>query len=85
MKKIRTADLYYGAYLMCNGAKLTDTCMGGSRGDKVFFVFTGKDMARLAFEYISGEATVNLNYLKSSLKHLKDIVFELMNQKTLVR
>ena len=85
IKQIRTADLFYGAYLMCNGARLKDTSMGGMRMNKVFFRFTGDEkLLRLAITYTRGEATVNLRNLKSSLKHLKDLVHEKIDQKSLV-
>jgi len=84
MRRIRTADLYYGAYLMSKGSKLNGITLGGIRGKRVFFEFTGENLQKLALEYISGDATVNLGYLKSTVKHLKDIVFEKISDKTLV-
>ena len=85
MRSIRTADLFYGAYLMCNGAKLKGTLMGGARMNKVFFEFMGNDkLTRLAITYTRGEATVNLRSLKLTLKYLKDMVHEKIDQRTLV-
>lgn len=84
MEKLRTADLYYGAYLMSTGIKLERVDMGGGDKRKVFFVFKGPKLEKRVHEYVSGEAIVNLRYLKSSLKHLKGVVFEKMDEKVLV-
>lgn len=82
MKTIRTCDLYYGAYLLSRGNKLegTDVLSTGKR--KVFFIFTGAQLEEDASVYASGHATVNLNSFKSSIKHLKDIIYEDVVQPT---
>lgn len=73
---IRTSDLYYGAYLLSSGGRLeaVEAYLDGSK--KVFFQFSNPRARELTKEYLSGEAVVNLKELKSSLKHLKDIIFQ---------
>jgi hypothetical protein len=73
---IKTSDLYYGAYLLAGGGRIeaVETCLDGSR--KVFFQFSGPEIGRLTREYQSGVASVNVRQLKSSLKHLKDIIYQ---------
>jgi len=79
MDKITTSDLYYGAYLMSNGGRLEGTIVKGADRRKVQFEFTGPRITKLAHEYITGEATANVRYLRSSIKHLRDIIFEKIN------
>lgn len=73
---VKTSDLYYGAYLLASGGRMdvVETALDGSK--KVFFQFSSPQIQKLTQEYLSGEATVNLRQLKSSLKHLKDIIFQ---------
>ncbi len=78
---IRTSDLFYGAYLLSQGSKLEGVSKDQVDRRRIEFEFSGPSMERLAFDYISGEATVNVNFLKASLKHLKDIVFEKIREK----
>jgi hypothetical protein len=79
MEKITTSDLYYGAYLMSNGGRLEGAIVKGKDRRKVQFKFAGPKITKLAHEYITGEATVNVRYLRSSMEHLKDIIFEKIN------
>lgn len=74
MDRIRTADLYYGAYLLSCGGKLEG--VESVDGHKFTFEISCSDARRLASQYLSGEAVVNVRYLRSSLKHLKDVIFE---------
>jgi len=78
MEKIKTSDLYYSAYLMSNGVRLDRIRVETHGKRKVQFEFMCPGIGKLADEYISGEAVVNVKDLKSSLKHLKDIIFEEM-------
>ena len=76
MESVKTSDLYHSAYLLSNGGKLEEIRIKGKDGRTVEFEFTGENVAKLTQEYILGEATVNLRYLKSSLNHLRDIIFD---------
>lgn len=73
---VKTHDLFYSAYLLSNGGRLTAThvAMDGSR--RVSFEFQSPKLGELSQEYLSGEATVNLRELKASLNHLKQIIFQ---------
>lgn len=73
---VKTSDLYYGAYILSSGGRLdaVESHLDGSR--KVAFCFSSPRAQELTREYLSGEATVNLRQLKSSLKHLKDIIYQ---------
>ena len=78
---VKTSDIFYGAYLLSQGSKLEGVSKDQVDRRRIEFEFSGPSMERLAFDYISGEATVNVNFLKASLKHLKDIVFEKIREK----
>ena len=76
MDRIKTSDLYYGAYILSSGGRLdaVESHLDGSK--KVAFQFSSPKASQISQEYLSGEATVNLRQLKSSLKHLKDIIYQ---------
>ena len=76
MDRIKTSDLYYGAYILSSGGRLdaVEAHLDGSK--KIAFQFSSPRAQELSREYLSGEATVNLRHLKSSLKHLKDIIYQ---------
>jgi len=82
MEKIRTADLYYGAYLLSKGDKLERIEKETYGKRRVFFAFTGSDLRRHALEYVNGTAQVNLKDLKASLNRLRDIIHEDVGQLT---
>ena len=75
MDRIKTSDIYYGAYLLSQGGRLE-----GFRVEEDGFIrkgcfeFSNPRLEILKKEYLSGEAVVNLRSLRSSLKHLKDII-----------
>ena len=73
---VRTSDLYYGAYLLSSGGRIEAVQVQLDGSKKVSFEFSGPRIKELTKEYLSGEATVNLRQLKSSLKHLKDIIYQ---------
>lgn len=73
--RLKTNDLYYGAFLLSGGGRLEgfDVEDLGSRR-KIFFEFSGDGLEGLSKEYLSGRALANVRELKSALKHLKEIV-----------
>lgn len=73
---VKTSDLYYGAYLLSSGGRIEAIQVALDGSKKVSFQFSGSRIQELTREYLSGEATVNLRELKSSLKHLKDIIYQ---------
>jgi hypothetical protein len=82
--RIRTSDLYFGAYLLASGSKLDKVNVmidAIANKKKVHFEFVSPRIKPLADEYISGDAKVNLRELRASIKHLKDIVFERIGER----
>ena len=73
---VKTSDLFYGAYLLSMGGRIDAVQVALDGSKKVFFQFSGPRIQHLTQEYLSGEAMVNLRQLKSSLKHLKDIIYQ---------
>lgn len=78
---VKTSDLFYGAYLLSQGSRLEGVSKDEADRRRIEFEFSSPIVDRLQFDYISGEAVVNVNFLKASLKHLKDIVFEKMRER----
>ena len=79
--KVETPDIYYAGYLMASGCKLKEVKRNWSGKKQYIFLFTGEDMTHLAYDYISGQAVVNLKYLRSSIEHLKGIIFEKLHER----
>ena len=72
----RTHDLFYAAYLLSQGARLMATHVALDGSKRVAFEFQSQRMRELNEDYLSGDAMVNLRTLKSSLHHLKDLIFK---------
>ena len=74
-----THDLYFGAFLLSQGAVLAGLQMEGSSPKRVAFVFTGNgELSRLQDAFESGTAQANVVALKNSMGHLKDLMFDRM-------
>jgi hypothetical protein len=73
---VKTSDLYYGAYLLAGGGRIEAVRVHLNGSKKVLFEFSGAEIGRLTREYQSGVASVNVRQLMSSLRHLKDIIFQ---------
>ena len=73
---VKTCDLYYGAYLLSSGSKLEAVQVHLDGSKKVYFEFSSPRIQSLAQEYTSGGAVVNVRNLKSSLQHLKDLIYQ---------
>ncbi len=69
-----TEDLFLGAFLIAEGARLADTQLDGVT---VAFVIEGDgaELTELVAAYRRGEAHTNVLRLKSALAHLKDVMF----------
>ena len=74
MEKIKTSDLFCGAYLLSSGARLTRVLKDYERQGRSAFEFEDPKILNLAHDYIAGRATANILEFKASLKHLKDIL-----------
>lgn len=69
-----TEDLFLGAFLIAEGARLADTQLDGTT---VAFVIEGDgaELTELVTAYRRGEAHTNVLRLKAALTHLKDVMF----------
>lgn len=82
-KKVETHDIYYAAYLMARGGKLRKAEVTHNGKKRILFELAGDDVLEHAYGYMSGEGVVKMRFLKSALDHLKGIVFEKMNKRSL--
>jgi len=74
-----TTDIYLGAFLLSNGGNLS----GITFNDRQIatFVITGKGIHQLDRDYQSGRALVNPVHLRSSLNHLRDLLFDMRDRR----
>jgi hypothetical protein len=79
IQQYETTDIFLGAYLLSSGGDLS----GISFNDRQIatFMFTGVDLHQLDHEYRTGTALVNPVHLRSSLNHLRDILFEMQERR----
>lgn len=73
LSAIETADLFRGAYLLTQGARLIDTHV--ARG-QVRFVIEGEGVTEHDERYRLGLALVNPVTLRETLNLLRDLIFE---------
>jgi len=76
MTTVTTHDLYYSAYLLSRGSRIENIITKSNGHRQVAFEFSNPEMDRLVQEYRTGKAVTNVRQYKSSLDHLKDIIFE---------
>ena len=74
MEKIKTSDLFCGAYLLSSGAKLSRILQDPGKFGRLSFEFEDEKILNLTHDYLAGQAQVNVLEFKASLKHLKDIL-----------
>jgi hypothetical protein len=70
---IETADIFRGAYLLTQGARLSSTYVARNQ---VRFVIEGESVAEHDERYRLGHALVNPVQLRETLNLLRDLVFE---------
>lgn len=73
LSAIETGDIFRGAYLLTQGARLIDTRVARNQ---VRFVIEGEDVAAHDERYRLGRALVNPVALRETLNLLRDLVFE---------
>ena len=73
MNAIETADIFRGAYLLTQGARLIDTRVARNQ---VRFVIEGEGVIEHDERYRLGHALVNPVALRETLNLLRDLVFE---------
>lgn len=72
--KLLTKDLYEASYLLAKGMKLEEVLRNNRT---VLFRFEGsEDLQVLKTKYDEGRAEVNVQSLRESLNHLRDLLFE---------
>ena len=76
--KVKTTDLYHSAYLMAKGIPLGSmSVLNGGIRQKVQFVFSGNgDLGQLEKEYQQGRALINPVTLKTTILHLKEMMYD---------
>jgi len=79
---VKIKDLYLGAYILCEGGKLSGLEIIPGRGKPtVVFHLEGPEDSQIFASYLTGQATVNLTALRSNLSYLKDRMFDAIRQK----
>ena len=74
--QVTTQDLYCGAYILSKGGCLEEARLTRPGGrPSVTFVFSGANVDKLAREFQSGQATIDLVTFKAAMTHLKDVMF----------
>jgi hypothetical protein len=73
LSAIETSDIFRGAYLLTQGARLTET---RTHRGQVRFVIEGEGVAEHDERYRLGHALVNPVALRETLNLLRDLVFE---------
>ena len=72
--KLLTKDLFEASYLLAKGMKLEEVLRNRRT---VLFRFEGtEDLEVLKSKYDEGRAEVNVQSLRESLNHLRDLLFE---------
>jgi hypothetical protein len=75
--EIRTSDLYCASYIFAKGGELKEVELSNGEGrHRAEFVLVGEDVHRLERLFQSGRAMVDLKTFKTSLNHLKDVMFQ---------
>ena len=74
---LRISDLWNAAFLVSGGAEIKDLIVTNFNNQKksVYFVFNNPKAEKLNQQFISGKATANVIQLKSTMNHLKDLLF----------
>jgi hypothetical protein len=74
-----TTDIFLGAYLLCHGGNLS----GISFNERhiATFAITGEGLHQLDRDYVTGRALVNPVQLRTSLNHLRDLLFDMRDRR----
>jgi len=69
-------DLFEVAYLLIRGFELEELSIQANRGRKVVtFILKGEGISTASQDYRNGKATANVRLLKTTVDHLKDLMF----------
>ena len=80
MTSLETTDIFRGAFLLCMGGNLSDIRIRNNGRRIAAFLITGKDVDKRDREYRTGHARVNPLQLRESLNHLRDAMFEKLQE-----
>ena len=76
---VEVTDLFKGAFLLCMGGRLEQVRVRNTGRRIATFLITGADLDRLDTDYRCGRALVNPVQLRESLNHLRDVMFDKLN------
>jgi hypothetical protein len=77
---VEVTDLYRGAFLLCMGCRLEHVRVRNNGREIATFLITGPDLERIDNDYRTGRGLVNPVALRESLNHLRDVMFEKLNE-----
>ena len=77
---IETEDLFFGAYALTRGGELSQVAVKSVNGRRLAVFTIDGDLGEAVQAYWHGEATVNLQLLKSQLRRLKDHAFTVVRE-----
>jgi len=80
--RVKTKDLYCGAYILSKGGTLEDVRLSenGRKGrPSVTFILSGANARELTQEFLRGKAHVNLASFKMAINQLKEVMFDLID------
>ncbi len=80
MERLETHDVFRGAYLLLNGAKLCGSRWANS--SKLLFQFEGENLEELDMTYRCGNAPVNPQQLRDPLNLLRDVIHQSKRERT---
>ena len=75
-----TTDLFCGAFFLYKVGKLSNIRIRNNGKRIASFLFIGNDLDQLEREYRSGQALVDPLQYRESLNHLRDILFEKLQE-----
>ena len=77
---LETTDLFRGAYLLCKGGDLCEIRIKNNGRRIASFLIKGKGLDKQDRAYRNGQAMVKPLQLRESLNHLRDILFEKLQE-----
>lgn len=77
---LETTDMFRGAFFLCMGGYLTDITFRINGKQTATFVFNGPNLHKHDKEYRNGHALVNPLQFKEALNHLRDVLFNKLNE-----
>ena len=77
---LETTDLFRGAYLLCKGGDLCEIKIKNNGRRIASFLIKGKGLDKQDRAYRNGQAMVNPLQLRESMNHLRDILFEKLQE-----